>query len=133
MYIKFNGKDSYNVEKPKIYVLNKMYQNRYSCLLSSICNDKIDGIGILCRSANVMNIFNSSPRRRRSHSHRNYTSPLLVVPIRICYRVAANKEATELRVPFGKVDSFTIATMTWLTAMEYLCHKINTSRSFPHS
>jgi hypothetical protein len=23
--------------------------------------------------------------------------------------------------------------MTWLTAMEYLCHKINTSRSFPHS
>ena len=84
LYIKFNGKDSYNVEKPKIYVLNKMYQNRYSCLLSSICNDKIDGIGILCRSANVMNIFNSSPRRRRSHSHRHYTSPMLVVPIRIC-------------------------------------------------
>jgi hypothetical protein len=49
------------------------------------------------------------------------------------YRVAANKEATELRVPFGKVESFTVATMTWLTAMEYLCHKINTSRSFPHS
>jgi len=49
------------------------------------------------------------------------------------YRVPANKEATELRVPFGKVESFTVATMTWLNAMDYLCHKINTSRSFPHS
>jgi hypothetical protein len=36
--------------------------------------------------------------------------------------------------------SLTVATMTWLTAMEYICHKwpryvplvVNTSRSFPH-
>ena len=45
------------------------------------CNDKIDGIGILsspsCRSVNVMNIFNSTPRRRRSHGHRHYASPTL--------------------------------------------------------
>ena len=45
------------------------------------CNDKIDGIGILsspsCNSVNVMNIFNSTPRRRRSHGHRHYTSPSL--------------------------------------------------------
>ena len=43
------------------------------------CNDKLDGIGILCSptciSVNVINIFNSSPR--------HYTSPILVVPIRI--------------------------------------------------
>ena len=40
-------------------------------------------------------------------------------------RVAANKEATEPFVPFGKVDviNFTVATMTWLTVMEYQCHK----------
>jgi hypothetical protein len=40
-------------------------------------------------------------------------------------------------------ESFTVATMTWLTVMEYLCHKWprypyvllvgNTSRSFPNS
>ena len=44
------------------------------------CNDKIDGIGILsgpaCSSVNVMDIFNSSPRRKRSHGHRHYTSPI---------------------------------------------------------
>ena len=44
------------------------------------CNDKIDGIGILssptCRSVNVMDICNSSPRRKRSHVHRHYTSPI---------------------------------------------------------
>jgi hypothetical protein len=34
-------------------------------------------------------------------------------------RVAANREVTEPRVPFGKVE----VTMPWLTAMEYLCHK----------
>ena len=42
--------------------------------------DKIDGIGILssptCRSVNVMDIFNSPPRRKRSHGHRHYTSPI---------------------------------------------------------
>jgi len=42
------------------------------------CNDKIDGIGILssptCRSVNVMDIFNSTPRRKQSHGHRHYTS-----------------------------------------------------------
>ena len=44
------------------------------------CNDKIDGIGILssptCRSVNVMDIFNSAPRCKRSHGHRHYTSPI---------------------------------------------------------
>jgi hypothetical protein len=43
------------------------------------CNDKIDGIGILsspqCSSVNVMNIFNSASRRRRSHGHRRHTPP----------------------------------------------------------
>ena len=43
------------------------------------CNDKLDGIGILCSptsiSVNVMNMFNSYSR--------HYTSPILVVPIRI--------------------------------------------------
>jgi hypothetical protein len=43
--------------------------------------DKIDGIGILSsptsRSVNVMDIFNSAPRRKRSHVHRHYTSPIL--------------------------------------------------------
>jgi len=45
------------------------------------CNDKIDGIGILsnptCRSVNVVYIFNSAPRRKQSHGHRHYTSPIL--------------------------------------------------------
>ena len=37
-------------------------------------------------------------------------------------RVAANKEATEPFVPFGKVEviNITVATVTWLTVMEYL-------------
>ena len=45
------------------------------------CNNKIDGIGILsspsCSSVNVMNIFNSNPRRTRSHGHCHYRSPTL--------------------------------------------------------
>ena len=43
------------------------------------CNDKIDGIGILSNpssnSINVMNVFNNTPRRKRSHGHRHYTPP----------------------------------------------------------
>ena len=50
-----------------------------------------------------------------------------------------------LRVPFGKVEVitskiFTVATMTWLTVMEYVSQMttnvplvVNTFRSFPHS
>jgi hypothetical protein len=74
--------------------------------------DKIDGIGILCRSVNVMNIFNSSPGRKRSHSHRHYT-PLYLWFLSgfPWYTVATSNEATELRVPFVKVESFTVATM----------------------
>ena len=45
------------------------------------CTDKIDGKDILsspsCISLNVMNIFHSTPRRRRSHGHRHCTSPTL--------------------------------------------------------
>jgi hypothetical protein len=44
------------------------------------CNDKINGIGIMssatCISVNVMDIFNSTSRRRRSHGHRHYISPI---------------------------------------------------------
>jgi hypothetical protein len=40
-------------------------------------------------------------------------------------RVAANKEATEARVSSWShhFESFTVATMTWLAVMEYLCQK----------
>ena len=42
------------------------------------CNDKIYGIGILsaptCRSVNVIDIFNSVPRRKQSRGLRHYTS-----------------------------------------------------------
>ena len=45
------------------------------------CNDKIDSIGNLssprCNNVNVMNIFDNTPRRKRSHGHRHYTSPQL--------------------------------------------------------
>ena len=69
-----------------------------------------------------------------------YNIPELVVPIRF----AANKEATEPRVPLSwnhHFECFTVATMTWLTVMEYLCHNghgyvpfvVNTSRSYPRS
>ena len=44
------------------------------------CNDKIDDIGILssttCRSVNVMDIFNSAHRHRRSHGHHRIMHPL---------------------------------------------------------
>ena len=44
--------------------------------------------------------------------------------------LAANKKATELRIPIGKVEveSFTVATMTWLIVIEYSCHKLNYHR-----
>jgi len=37
-------------------------------------------------------------------------------------KILLYKEATEPRVPFGKVEVIT-SKMTWLTAMDYLCHK----------
>jgi hypothetical protein len=39
--------------------------------------------------------------------------------------VAANNEDTEPRIPSGRYfkTCFTVATMTWLTVAEYLCHK----------
>ena len=50
-----------------------------------------------------------------------YGIPELVVPIRDCWS--------------HHFESFTVATMTWLTVMEYLCHKWPAicSWSFPHS
>ena len=41
------------------------------------CNDNIKGLGNLsspaCSSVNVMDLFNTSPRRKRSHGNRHYT------------------------------------------------------------
>ena len=43
------------------------------------CNDKIDSVGNLtsprCSSVNVMRLFGSSQRRKRSHGHRHYSRP----------------------------------------------------------
>ena len=43
------------------------------------CNDKIDSVGNLtsprCSSVNVMRLFGSSQRRKRSHGHRHYNLP----------------------------------------------------------
>ena len=62
------------------------------------CNDKIDGTGILssptCISVNVMDIFNSAPRRKRSHGHRHYASP-------ICYDVSLNGLLPFMPKPLG--------------------------------
>ena len=62
-----------------------------------------------------------------------YDIPELVVPIRIFLiedYCSANKEATEPRAPIyncfklkSSLRKFYVATMTWLTVMEYLCHK----------
>jgi hypothetical protein len=45
------------------------------------CNDNINSMGNLTSpgysSVNVMNLFNRSPRRRRSHGHRHYTPPVI--------------------------------------------------------
>ena len=45
------------------------------------CNDKVDSVGNLsspaCSSTNVMELFNTSSRRRRSHGQRHYTRPIL--------------------------------------------------------
>ena len=76
-----------------------------------------------------------------------YDIPDFVVPIRISLtRVAANKEATEPRVPFGKVEIITSKTLRsppWLdwplwdicvtNDHGYVTLVVNTSRSFPHS
>jgi hypothetical protein len=62
------------------------------------CNDKIEGIGILssptCRSVNVMDIFNSAPRRKRGHGHRHYTSPIF-------YNVSLNDLLPYVQKPLG--------------------------------
>ena len=45
------------------------------------CNGKPDNIGNLsspgCSNVNVINMFDNTPRRKRSHGHRQYTSPQL--------------------------------------------------------
>jgi hypothetical protein len=62
------------------------------------CNDKIDGICSLssptCRSVNVMYIFNSAPRSKRSHGHRHYTSPIL-------HDVSLNDHLPFMQKPLG--------------------------------
>ena len=62
------------------------------------CNDKIDGIGILsrptCRSVNVMDIFNSAPRLKRSHGDRHYTSPIF-------HDVSLNDHISLMQKPLG--------------------------------
>ena len=62
------------------------------------CNDKIDAIGILSsptyRSVNVMDIFNSALRRKRSHGHRHYTSPIF-------YNVSLNDLLPFVQKPLG--------------------------------
>ena len=44
------------------------------------CNDSIDGIGFLssptCKSVDMMDIYNSTPRRNGSHRLRHYTYPI---------------------------------------------------------
>jgi hypothetical protein len=62
------------------------------------CNDKIDGIGILsrptCRSVNVMDIFNSAYRLKRSHGDRHYTSPIF-------HDVSLNDHISLMQKPLG--------------------------------
>jgi hypothetical protein len=62
------------------------------------CNDKLDSIDILssptCRSVNVMDNFNYAPRRKRSHGHRHYTSP-------ICNDVSLNDLLPFMQKPLG--------------------------------
>ena len=60
--------------------MNTGYENK-GLQHPMVVNDKIYGISILsrptCRSVNGMGIFNSAPRRKRSHGHRHYTYPIL--------------------------------------------------------
>ena len=74
-------------------------------------------------------------------SLRWYDISELVAPIRISLvEDAANEQATETRWSHH-FENATVATMTWLTVMEYLCNSdhryvplvVKTSWSFPHS
>ena len=62
------------------------------------CIDKSDSICILssptCISVNVMGIFKSAPRRKRSHGHRYYTSPIF-------HDVSLNDLLTFMQKPLG--------------------------------
>ena len=88
----------------------------------------------------------------QQHLHMEFISlrwndiPELVVPIRMSLIVAANKEATEPRVPFGKVEAITsniLRPPSWLGCPlwnicvtndhGYVPLVTNTSRSLPHS
>jgi hypothetical protein len=66
------------------------------------------------------------------------TPVLLCIPIRSSQGSYWTKDSTYLSGSHH-FESFTVATTTWLTVMEYLSHHgyvplvINTSRSFPHS
>ena len=61
-------------------------------------NDNIDSIGSLsspgCSNVNVMNIFDNTPRRKRSHGHRQYTSPQL-------HDVSINDPLSYVQNPLG--------------------------------
>ena len=98
LYRHFNESD-HSILSMKVRIIEKIYHHTNSNKLSTPyrrrreehwikklctatpygCNDKIDSIGNLtspsCNNINVMNIFEKSPRRKRSHGHRHYSPP----------------------------------------------------------
>ena len=98
LYQHFNQAD-HSILSMKVRILEKIYHRTNNPTLSTPlrrkreeywikelgcatpygCNDKIDSLGNLsspgCDSTNVLNLFNRSTRRPRSHGHRRYNSP----------------------------------------------------------
>ena len=98
IYQHFNQPD-HSILTMKVHIIEKIYHASNNSKLSTPfrrqreefwikelgtaspygCNDKIDSVGNLtsprCSELNVLNLFNVSVRRRRSHGHRHYNCP----------------------------------------------------------
>jgi hypothetical protein len=69
--------DDYDFYQVNLYVFNKLHI--YFINYSGFCNDNIKGVGNLsspgCSEINVMSIFNTIPRTKRSHGHKRIQHP----------------------------------------------------------
>ena len=151
LYQHFNQAD-HSILSMKVRILEKIYHKTNNPTLSTPlrrqreeywikelgcatpygCNDKIDSLGNLsspgCDSVNVLNLFNKSIRRPRSHGHRRYNSPTI-------HNVSFDSLLPLLQKPLGlhhiRTALFSIPRSSLHRLQQHCLLKTSTNQSSP--
>ena len=121
-----------NLSTPLLRQKEEYWIRKLRTVMPYGCNDKIDSIGnISCpgwSNVNVMNIFDNTPIRKRSHGHRQYTSPKL-------YDVSINDLLPYFQIPIGMPHIRTKLYSLPLSKLHSLyttCLKTSTTDPYSH-